>query len=131
AEFRRRGDEVIVEDQGSRNGTLVNGTPIKGARRLTAGDAVAVGPAIAIVASTSATRQSRHVATVGEFEDRLDAEVERAVRYHRPLAVIMLRYEGPADPITMHVERVLGLLRRMDLLAEYGADELALVLPET
>src|SRR5690242_10057169 len=42
AEFRRRGDEVIVEDQGSRNGTLVNGTPIKGPRRLTAGDAVAV-----------------------------------------------------------------------------------------
>ena len=131
AVFRRRGDEVVVEDQGSRNGTLVNGQAAKGTRRLTAGDAVTVGPAIAIVASTSAARQSRHVATVGEFEDRLDAEIERAVRYHRPLAVLMLRFEGPPDPIGMHVERVLLQLRRMDLLAEYGTDEFALVLPET
>jgi DNA-binding NtrC family response regulator len=131
AVFRRRGDEVSVEDQSSRNGTLVNGVAVRGTRRLTAGDAIAVGPAIAIVASTSAARQSRHVATVGEFDDRLDAEVERAVRYHRALAVVMLRFEGPADPITVHVERMLVHLRGIDLLAEYGSDEFALVLPET
>ena len=131
AVFRRRGDEIVVEDQGSRNGTLVNGTQIRGPRRLTVGDAVAVGPAVAIVASTSAARQSRHVATVSELEDRLESEVDRAVRYHRPLALVMLRLEGPPDPIATHVEHVLAQLRRIDLLAEYGADEFALVLPET
>ena len=130
AVFRRRGDQVLVEDQGSRNGTVVNGTVIRGVRRVTAGDVVGVGPVTAIVASTSAARQARQVATVGELDDRLDAEVERAVRYHRPLAVVMLRFEGPAEAIAMHVERVLGELRRIDVLAEYGSDEFALILPE-
>jgi len=131
AVFRRRGDDVSVEDLGSRNGTNVNGAAILGPRRLTAGDVVAIGPALAVVATTSASRTARHVATVGEFEDRLDSEVDRAVRYHRPLALVMMRFEGPPDPVTTHIERVLEHLRRMDLLAEYGADEIALVLPET
>jgi two-component system, NtrC family, response regulator AtoC len=43
----------------------------------------------------------------------------------------MMRFEGPADPVTTHVERVVGNLRRIDLLAEYGENEFALVLPET
>ncbi|HUJ58625.1 MAG TPA: sigma 54-interacting transcriptional regulator [Kofleriaceae bacterium] len=131
AVVRRRGEVVVVEDLDSRNGTLVNGAPIKAPRRVTAGDVVTVGPAIAVVASTSAARNERHVATVNELDDRLDAEVDRAVRYHRPLAVAMLRFEGPVDPITAHIEAVATRLRRMDLIAEYGTDEVALVLPET
>jgi DNA-binding NtrC family response regulator len=110
---------------------VVNGAVISGPRRLTAGDVVLVGPAAAIVACASAARTSKPVATSGELEDRLDAEVDRAVRYHRPLALVMLRFEGPPDPITAHIERVNDQLRRMDLLAEYGADEVAIVLPET
>ena len=128
----RRGDQITVEDLGSRNGTLVNGAPItQGPRRLTAGDVIRVGPAQAIVATTSAVRHGRQVATVTELEDRLAAEVDRAVRYHRPLGLVMLRLDGPVDVMTDHVEQLLRSLRRMDLLAEYGADELALVLPET
>jgi DNA-binding NtrC family response regulator len=131
AAFRRRGDVVTVEDLGSRNGTIVNGARITSARRLTAGDTVVVGPAVAVVACASAARPARQVATVGELEDRLAAEVDRAVRYHRPLALVMIRFDGPTDPVTAHVERVAALLRRMDLLAEYTADEFAIVLPES
>ena len=128
----RRGDQITVEDLGSRNGTLVNGAPItQGPRRLTAGDVIRVGPAQAIVATTSAVRHGRQVATVTELEDRLAAEVDRAVRYHRPLGLVMLRLDGPVDIMTEHVEQLVRSLRRMDLLAEYGADELAIVLPET
>ena len=131
ARLRRRGEQITVEDLGSRNGTLVNGAPITGARRLAAGDVIRVGPAQAIVATSSPVRHGRQVATVTELEDRLAAEVDRAVRYHRPLGLVMLRLEGPVELMTEHVEQVLRQLRRMDLLAEYGADELALVLPET
>ena len=130
ATFRRDGDHVSVSDCGSRNGTLVNGTPIQGSRRLTAGDVVTIGPVTAILASASPSRV-RKIATLGEFEDRLEAEVDRAVRYQRPLALVMLRPEGAPELVAMHVETLAGQLRRMDLLAEYSADELALLLPET
>ncbi len=131
ARFRRRGDVVTVEDLDSRNGTAVNSQTIQGTRRLTAGDVVVIGPAVAVVACATAARPGRQVATVGELEDRLGAEVDRAVRYHRPLALVMIRFDGPLDPVTAHVERVSGSLRRMDLLAEYTSDEFAMVLPES
>jgi len=131
ARIRRRGDQITVEDLGSRNGTLVNGQPITAVRRVTAGDTIRVGPAQAIVASSSPARHTRQVATIDELEDRLAAEVDRAVRYHRPLGLVMLRLEGPVELMTEHVEALIKHLRRMDLLAEYGADELAIVLPES
>ena len=130
ASVRRRADAVSIEDCGSRNGTTVNGMPITGSRRLTAGDVIGVGPATAIVATSSATRRNRQIATIGELEDRLEAEVDRAIRYHRPLGVVMLRLEGATDLVMSHVEKLSSHLRRMDLIAEYGSDEIALVLPE-
>jgi len=128
--IRRRGDQISVEDLRSRNGTLVNGAAIDQARRLTAGDVITIGPLTAVLATSTAARNSRQVATISELEDRLDSEVDRAHRYHRPLALVMARFYGATDAITMHVERLGGHLRRMDLLAEYSADEIAIVLPE-
>jgi len=129
--LRRRADRITIEDLGSRNGTLVNGVAIDSVRRLTAGDVIAVGPMTAIVATSSAARSSRQVATTDELDDRLESEVDRAHRYHRALALVMARFHGTADAVTAHVDRLGGQLRRMDLLAEYGADEIAIVLPET
>jgi len=130
AAVRRRGDTVIVEDLGSRNGTRINGTPITGSRRVAAGDVVALGPVTAIVAASSPPR-GRQLATIGELEERLDIEVERALRYRRPLGLAMIRLEGAGDAVIDHVQHVMRQLRRIDVCAEYGPDELALVLPET
>ncbi len=132
ARFRRRGAQIVVDDIGSTNGTLVNGAAIAAPRRLAPGDVVAVGLATAVLATTTAIRDRdrRHVATVTELEDRLEAEVERARRYHRPLALVMLRVAGPAEAMEDHAAALARALRRMDLLAEYGVDELGLLLPE-
>jgi pSer/pThr/pTyr-binding forkhead associated (FHA) protein len=43
----RRGDDVFVEDLGSRNGTFVNGHPVEGTARLTRGDRVQFGQTVA------------------------------------------------------------------------------------
>jgi two-component system, NtrC family, response regulator AtoC len=128
--IRRRADRITIEDLGSRNRTLVNGVAIDAARRLTAGDVIAIGPMTALLATSSAARSSRQVATISELEDRLDTEVDRAHRYHRPLAIVMARFNGGADAITTHIERLSAHLRRMDVLSEYSGDEIAIVLPE-
>src|SRR6266550_5436982 len=84
ARVTRFRDQISVEDLGSRNGTLVNGTVISGLQRVAAGDVISIGPATAILATSSAPRRDRQVATVGELEERLDVEVDRATRYRRP-----------------------------------------------
>jgi hypothetical protein len=43
ARFSRLGDELLIEDLGSTNGTTVNGVPIHGATQLEDGDIVGIG----------------------------------------------------------------------------------------
>jgi DNA-binding NtrC family response regulator len=50
ASFDRRGSDVFVTDLGSRNGTQVAGVRIEGERRLQAGETVAIGPMLAVLA---------------------------------------------------------------------------------
>ena len=131
ARFARSGPQVFVEDLGSMNGTQVNGAAITGQRRLAPGDVITLGTVTAVLAATSAVRGQRPLATVSELEERLDVETERARRYGRNLGLIMLRVTGPGDLVEAHLHAIVRSLRRMDLLADYGGDELALLLPET
>ncbi len=123
---RRDGDRITVEDLDSRNGTRVNGARITELTELAPGDELAIGPITAVVGRSSRLRRTLLVADGEAFEDRLAAELDRAVRYHRPVAVAMARVEGD-DAI---VDRLAAAVRRMDLVAEFGGDELALLLPE-
>jgi DNA-binding NtrC family response regulator len=127
--IRRRGETVMVEDLRSRNGTTLNGGPLTGVRRAAAGDVIGIGPITAIIARSSAAGV-RRLATMTELEDRLTVEVERALTGRRPLGVVMVRLEGPTEAVMAHADRLLRELPALDLVAEYGPDELAIVLPE-
>lgn len=61
------------------------------------------------------------IASIEEGERRLVAEVDRAVRYRRPVTVAVLRIPKRAHEIR---------LRAMDLLAELDGDEYLAILPE-
>jgi DNA-binding NtrC family response regulator len=126
----RRGADIFVEDLGSRNGTRVNGALAEGPTRVSTGDELIIGPVTAIIGVTTGMAQRMLVGSAFELDDRLDSECDRAVRYHRPLGLAMLRLDGPSDATGLALERVAHHLRRMDFLAQYGPEEFAIILPE-
>ena len=130
ARVTRRGADIVVEDLGSRNGTRVNGTKIEGPTRVATGDEIAVGPATAVVGVSTQLRRRTLIGSTSYLEERLAAEADRALRYHRPLGLVMLRIDGTGAAAEAALERVASVLRRMDCLAEYGPDEFAIVVPE-
>jgi two-component system response regulator AtoC len=125
ARVRRTGDVIEVDDLGSRNGTRVNGDRIEGPRKLVTGDEVSVGPILAVVGVTSGLRRASTIADVLAGESRLAAEVDRSVRYHRPVTVAMIRISS--DAILDQFERA---IRPMDLIAEDAGDDYLVILPE-
>jgi two-component system response regulator AtoC len=125
ARVRRTGEVIEVEDLGSRNGTRVNGDKIDGPRKLATGDEVSVGPILAVVGVTSGLRRTSAIVDVAGGEARLAAEVDRSVRYHRPVTVAMLRIGS--DAVLDQIERA---IRPMDLLAEDAGDDYLAILPE-
>lgn len=113
ARIRRTGDAIAIEDLGSRNGTRINGARITGVHALAHGDEIAIGPIVAIVHVTGAARA---------LDPRLAAELDRSVRYGRPLTLGLLR---PA-----RVDDLRGALRPMDAVVPLGGSDVLVILPE-
>ena len=128
--LRRQGDAVAVEDQGSRNGTRVNGHPVTGEGRASAGDAIEAG-AVTLLVARRAPRRHALVEPESALDECLQAEVFRAARYTRPLSLLMLRLEGPPEAVDEALDRIARDIRPMDRLASYSEREVAMVLPET
>src|SRR5262249_58140048 len=122
-----RGADGVVEDRGSRNGTRVNGAKILAPTRVAGGDEIAVGDVVAFVAMSTRLRRRAMVGSASFFEDRLAAEVDRAIRYRRPLGLLMLRVEGGTTEAV--IERIAGGLRRMGGLGDQRPHQLALAAP--
>jgi two-component system, NtrC family, response regulator AtoC len=120
---------IYAEDLGSRNGSTRNGTRIEGRVALQPGDQVVAGP----VSITVSGRAGYEVGILGENElwQRLSAEVERAVRYKRSLAVVGVTLRGQPNARREAALRVESRLRRLDAVGEYASGELLAILPET
>ncbi|MCI0583401.1 MAG: FHA domain-containing protein, partial [Chloroflexi bacterium] len=82
--------EVEVTDLDSHNGTRLNGEPIVGGRPVRSGDVITIGDTT-LVLHIEAASGPRALADGTALRGRLADEVERALGFERPLAVIALR----------------------------------------
>ncbi len=131
ARLTRSGERFRIEDLGSRNGTRVNGQKIDEPTNLRSGDELGIGPVTAVLSITSGMVKRRAVGSTSYFEERLAAEVDRGLRFRRRFALAMLSLEGEPAADDRAIAAIAARLRPMDVLAEYGLEDLALILPES
>src|SRR5688572_22859882 len=127
-EVRLRDGRIVITDLDSANGTRLNGVRLDGAATLTPDDVVSIGN------TQVALQLSARVVRPGPLLDaealghRLEAEMERSIRYGRPLTLLLLACAG-ADEAELGHELGAGL-RGMDQLGHRAGGGLAVVLPE-
>jgi diguanylate cyclase (GGDEF)-like protein len=127
------------------DGGPLDGTAVRAVRAL----ATHAGTAVANVRAHEETRRQSMtdpLTGVGNFRQlttTLGREVERAIRFHRPLSVLMLdldhfkrvndsRGHAVGDAVLREfATRLHGCLREVDVVARYGGEEFAVILPET
>lgn len=152
---RTSGDRFVIADLGSTNGTYVNDHAVT-EHVLSDGDQVKIGRSILKFMTGDNIETSYHeeiyrLMTVDGltglfnkryFSEALEREVNRAQRYGRPLALLLLdldhfkakndRYGHVAgDALLKQVAgAVRGKLRREDIFARVGGEEFGVLLPE-
>ena len=152
----RVGEQWMAEDLQSTNGSYVNDVPIQRSP-LRDGDFLKIGAAIFKFLSGAGVEASYHEeiyrmtivdALTGAHNKRyflefLEREIARCSRYGRPLSLLMFDIDHfkqindthghlTGDYVLKEMSRrLLGRVRKEELLARYGGEEFAAVLPET
>jgi diguanylate cyclase (GGDEF)-like protein len=152
----RDGEAWMVEDLGSTNGSYVNDVPVQRSV-LRDADFLKIGAAIFKFLTGAGVEASYHEEiyrmTIVDgltgahnkryFLEFLERETARCARYKRPLSLLMFDIDHfkaindthghlTGDYVLKEMaRRLLGRIRREELMARYGGEEFAAVLPET
>ncbi|MEC7518738.1 MAG: GGDEF domain-containing protein [Myxococcota bacterium] len=158
ARIFRRGDETLVEDLGSTNGTLLNGVKIEAPSPLSDGDKIQVGAEILLKFSLQdevdqELQQQLYQAAVRDpltgaynrraLMDRLEQDLAHAKRHGTDVVLMLLdldHFKSVNDthghPVGDEVlrrtaEAVRAVIRKEDFFARYGGEEFALLCRST
>ena len=152
----RNGEQWMVEDLGSTNGSYVNDVPVQRSI-LRDSDFLKIGAAIFKFLSGAGVEAAYHeeiyrmtiidgltgAHNKRSFLEFLEREIARCARHRRPLSLLMFDIDHfksindthghlTGDYVLKEMsKRLLGRIRREELLARYGGEEFACVLPET
>ncbi|HEX3481402.1 MAG TPA: sigma 54-interacting transcriptional regulator [Kofleriaceae bacterium] len=128
AVIRMAAGQATVIDEGSHNGTRVNGERVVGARALASGDVIAICTTTLVYHASVPAVGSATVLEHPAFRQRVAQEIERSRAYHRPLVVMAATLGRPDRPrIALALER---RLRLIDVPGWGGSDQLFVVMPE-
>ncbi len=120
---------VRLLDLGSANGTLVNGERVSGATPLATGDVLTIASATLVLHAPPRRFPNDPMHDGPSFRRRLDEELERALRYGRPLSVCALVIEPPPERALLN-STLYRCFRRTDFAAWLSSTELVCALPE-
>jgi two-component system response regulator AtoC len=120
---------VMLTDLGSHNGTHVNSRRLAGECRLHSGDSIAICAATLVLYTSARTATATRWLAYPQLRQRFEEELERALRYQRPFAVMcgLLAHEEDHEA----VGRALAALRGLDLGAWIDPLQLVILAPET
>ena len=154
ARLRREGDEVMVEDAGSRNGTFVNGVKVVTPFRLADGDKIGLGRTTILKFTFHDALDDSYQLRMVEsalrdpltrlynkryFDDRLDSELRFARRHGTTLGLLLAdvdyfkgvndqRGHLAGDTVLREIAAtLLQGVRNEDVVARYGGEELVIL----
>lgn len=156
AKITNNGKGVAIRDLGSTNGTYVNDEPVD-EHVLRDGDLIKIGRTIFKFLTGGNIESQYHeeiyrLTTIDGltqiynkryFQEALEREVSRSVRYERGLSLLMFDIDFfkrvnddhghlAGDTVLKKLaEAVRKAIRREDILARYGGEEFAILLPES
>jgi len=125
------GHEVRIVDLDSANGTLVNGRRVSGSHPLVSGDVATLGSVVLVLRTHARAAQARRTLELETFLARLREEVERALRYGRPLTVLALALPEPQPRHEALDEACAKELGPAEAAAWLDASNLVVMLPES
>jgi pSer/pThr/pTyr-binding forkhead associated (FHA) protein len=136
-EITRRGSTLLATDLDSRNGTLLNGDPLEGTRRLRNGDVLVAGGARLEVAVPPQVRHDSTVAAPRSSPELTPEERETASVLVRPYRAPDVRAGRPATraelAAALHVSertaqrRLDGLARKLGVPSDAGRERPRLI----
>jgi DNA-binding NtrC family response regulator len=111
---------------------LIDGRPIPAERPLSSGEEVVFGGNTLVLQRRPGLRPATEIMDLPGFEVRLGQEVERAMRYGRALALLVLNTGGGTPDTRGETrDRITRCVRFVDVVGAIGGGELAVLLPET
>jgi DNA-binding NtrC family response regulator/pSer/pThr/pTyr-binding forkhead associated (FHA) protein len=125
------GGEAVLSDLGSDSGTCVNDERVQGSRKLSSADVITLDDITLVFHRSPRMRPDRRILDLGRLQGRVEEELDRSLRYRRPLTVVVISLGLPSEERSGVAALITPKLRRSDIAAFHGNDQLVVLMPET